>query len=172
MVGALIVALLSLQCASAEEAGAVSDNNPIVCQCRCCYLGDCKPLKNATWFVSDCGACNLQLCQNYVTSQSIRRRTATLFEALEDDIPAESDLLDEVNVCEVISVLELVTCPPGKRNCRRSTDLSAECFDRNDWLRKYIVVLFITALFLGVVLGLTKNYLPGMQKYNKMWFNY
>ena len=162
-----VVLVLSTVLVSAEES-----ETAIVCQCRCCYLGDCRPLGNASWFVEGCGECTTQLCHDHVRSLSIRKRTARVFETLDSDIPANGRLAEEVDVCEVISVLEAATCPSGGKSCRRSTDLGAECYDRHAPMQMMIVSVFCVVSAAGVLLGLTKNYLPALQRYNYRWFDY
>ena len=160
----LVVVLIVVSSVDAEAIEA------IVCQCRCCYLGDCKPLENATWFVDSCSSCKVQRCRDHVQTLAVRQKTARVFETLDSDVPPDARVSEEVDVCEVISVLEAATCPAGE--CRRSTDLNAECFDRDAFIHKGIVMLFCFGAASAVIVGMTKNYLPFLHDINAKYFNY
>jgi hypothetical protein len=199
MLALLFVAVSLITTASAEES-AVERQSDILCVCRCCYLGDCAPLENASWPVSTCKECSVGRCRAHVESLAVRRKIAHNFEWFqrgdndgdgeEDDKEMRSEMSDEeralikshrmnearsrFDVCEVVAVTEAVSCASSSASsaCAVSTDITAECYDRHAFVVKYTTFVFLTLLFLGLVLGFTKNYLPSFNEFNDENFDY
>lgn len=149
---------------------AVQGAGDILCTCRCCYQGDCTALVNVSWDVDSCDACSTTLCNQYIASSEVKQKTARLFESLQNDVPAAAKTDLQVDVCEVITVLETATCSGGQ--CKRSTNMRAECYNRNAPLMKYMIQSFVGILIGGVVFGFVKNYIPALQGLNTRYFNY
>lgn len=95
---------------------------------------------------------------------------AQIFETLQDGVPAGARAGLSVDTCEVISVLEAATCEGD--GCRTSTNLKADCFDRNEAAHKYAILAFVSIAMFGVVFGFVKNHLPALQGFNAKYFNY
>jgi hypothetical protein len=89
---------------------------------------------------------------------------------LENNVPAAAKTDLTVDVCEVISVLETATC--SGTSCKRSTNLKAECYNRNTPLIKYTIQAFVFLLVTGVIFGFVKNHIPALQDFNARYFNY
>jgi hypothetical protein len=142
----------------------------VMCVCRCCYQGDCTPLTNVSWSLSSCAQCSTSLCNNYIVSDSARIKTAQLFDSLSGNIPPQAKQSMTVDVCEVITVLETATCTGSA--CKRSTNLQAECYDRDAPLMKYTVQVFVWVTTVAVVFGFVKNYIPALHAINAKFFNY
>lgn len=151
-------------------ASWVQASGDILCTCRCCYQGDCSALVNVSWDVDSCDACSTTLCNQYIASSAVKKKTARLFESLQNDVPvgAKSDL--QVDVCEVITVLETATCSGSQ--CKRSTNMRAECYNRNGPIMKYMIQAFVAILVGGVMFGFVKNHIPALQELNIRYFNY
>lgn len=158
--------LLTTRCNAVDSI--TSDS--VICVCRCCYQGNCNSLSNVSWAVDSCSSCQTSMCNEYIASSVVRSKTARLFESLENNVPAgaKADLV--VDVCEVITVLETATCTGS--SCKRSTNLKAECYNRNTPLIKYTIQCFVFILITGVLFGFVKNFLPALQDLNTKYFNY
>ena len=167
LVAALFVAVVGTATGNTVES---TSTDSIVCICRCCYLGECAPLENASWPVSKCTDCSASRCKEVVKSSDRRVKMARIFETLQDGVPAGARAGLSVDVCEVISVLEAATCEGD--GCRTSTDLKAECFDRNEPIHKYAIMAFVSVATFGVIFGFVKNHLPALQGFNAKYFNY
>lgn len=170
---ALLLALLVANCMAEREVSPLERmeaSSPVICACRCCYLGECYPLENASWYVSSCADCRTQDCQAIIHSSSRRTKIARTFEALQDGVPEEARTGIEISVCEVISVLEAVTCTTSE--CKRTTDVMAECFDRNEPIHKYTIISFLLLCFAGLIFGLVRPYIPALQSFNQRHFDY
>lgn len=183
---ALAAALVS--CASAD----------VLCVCRCCYLGDCAPLENASWPMSDCEPCSASRCREHVQSAAVRRKVARTFEVFREDEDADrplppgvqdetsaeeralinahrvADFADEkFDVCEVVALTEAVSCErKNGKSCKVSTDITAECFDRHAPTVLYVTWFFLFAIVVGLVLGFTKDFLPSLHEFNRRNFDY
>ncbi|RNE97875.1 endochitinase [Trypanosoma rangeli] len=153
----------------AEESPGVMDTSSIVCTCRCCYQGGCRPMPNVSWVVSSCEQCSTAVCNAHIRSEEVRRETARLFEGIESDeaFPSVAGHLDE---CKVISVLEAATC--SSRNCKRTTTIKAECYNRDAPLIKCSIISFVGVTAVAIVFGLVKNHIPALQGLNEKHFNY
>lgn len=165
----ILVLFLILFLALAEDAASTADDS-IVCICKCCYMGDCAPLANASWSVGSCGQCLTSRCNEFIKSPTTRQKVSRTFETLEEGVPEGARIESGVDVCEVVSVLEAATCK--SKFCKRSTNLKAECFDRNEPLHKYIVMFFTLFAMFGVGFAFIKNHLPALQGFNLKYFNY
>ena len=173
--------LLAAHVASAAE---------VLCVCRCCYLGDCAPLANTSWPMSDCGACTAVRCRSHLQTPEVRNKIARAFEWFRDDensmggVTAEEQALIDAHqarsltenafdVCEVVAVTEAVSCARQRgTGCKVSTDITAECYDRNQPSVKYTTWLFLIVSFFGIVFGFTKNHLAALQDFNAKNFDY
>eukprot|EP01059_Diplonema_ambulator_P000137 TRINITY_DN10124_c0_g1_i1.p1 TRINITY_DN10124_c0_g1~~TRINITY_DN10124_c0_g1_i1.p1 ORF type:complete len:134 (+),score=10.22 TRINITY_DN10124_c0_g1_i1:47-448(+) len=72
----LLVLLCLLGCSSGEGS-----EYQMVCVCRCCYLGDCKPAQsNGTFPTDSCSACTKDRC-----SSRLGGRNATLGQECDGD---------------------------------------------------------------------------------------
>lgn len=158
--------------AAALTSADKGSQSGVICTCRCCYLGECRPFSNATWMMDSCLQCTSDVCRTFVRSDGVRRQTAHVFELLQDGVPLAEKRAMRLDVCEVVSVLEASTCPVTDNFCKRTTDLKAECFDRSAPLQKYCVWSFVWILFAATVLGFTKNYIPALQHFNRKHFDY
>jgi hypothetical protein len=182
----LAVVLLMLVAAPAwaedggDTDGAQTTNEahsaPIACACKCCYLGSCKRLNNATYVISSCQDCSIDLCKKYVASASVKERVAAMLSDVAHDKTgdgAEKAAEEEVSldVCEMISVIEHQNCM-GNPECKRSTELKPECISRDAPFLKYCVVFYVLALTLLTSLGFVKNYIPVFQEINSRHFDY
>ena len=166
----LVAAVMAL-CVVLARAQQQTADGSIVCLCRCCYLGDCTPLMNASWPVNTCTDCTNQMCQDYITSTSIRVKTARIFESLQSAVPQAAQSSLRVDVCEVISVLEAATCT-ASTGCKRTTDVKGECYNQNAPLIKYTIQSFAAISFIAVIFGFVKNHIPSLQELNNRYFNY
>lgn len=164
---AAIVGFLVLASSAVHGAEVVSS---IMCVCRCCYQGDCAPISNASWTVSSCSDCKTSLCNAYVASSAARTKAARLFDSLESSVPEAAVSKEEVDVCEIVTVLEVATCSGAQ--CKRSTNLKAECYNRDAPLMKYTIQVFVFIFFAGTFFGLIKNHIPAFQEINAKYFNY
>lgn len=164
----------------------------VLCVCRCCYLGDCAPLANTSWLMNDCTECTAPRCRSHLQTPEVRNKIAKSFEWFRNDnadgdsiqvTPEEQALIDAhqarslsesaFDVCEVVAVTEAVSCARKQGTaCKVSTDITAECYDRNQASVKYTTWLFLITCFLGIVFGLTKNHLPAFQEFNAKNFDY
>ncbi|ORC92991.1 endochitinase [Trypanosoma theileri] len=145
------------------------ETSSIVCTCRCCYQGGCSAMPNITWVVSSCDQCSTAVCNDYIRSKEVRMETARLFEGIESDEPLPGSV-EALHECKVISVLEAATCV--SRNCKRTTTIKAECFNRDAPLIKYSIITFVGTAVVAVVFGLIKNHIPAFQGFNEKYFNY
>lgn len=161
----MLLALFSTAVRANEEESA-----SIVCVCRCCYQGDCTTLRNVSWTLDSCTACTTKRCNEYIAGGEIRAKTARLFESLENNVPAAAKADLVVDVCEVITVLETATC--SGTQCKRSTNLQAECYNRNSPIMKYTIISFVFFIVTGTVFGFIKNHIPALQEFNAKYFNY
>jgi hypothetical protein len=183
--------LLAVMAVALLPSGARAD---ILCVCRCCYLGDCAPLENASWPMTDCSPCTITRCREHVQSSEVKKRVARLFEVFQDDdlltnlnvdgtSQEERDLInahraasfakDRFDVCEVVALTEEVSCAQQKGvGCKVSTDITAECFDRHAPTVMVTTTAFILILGTGLVLAFTKNYIPSFYRWNKQNFDY
>lgn len=172
-------------------SGAEAD---VLCVCRCCYLGDCAPLANASWPMDDCSTCTVTQCKNFIQSGEVRAKVARLFQVFQsDDAPlapneagamsvdeqrliaanrAASFSSEGFDVCEVVALTEAVSCAQQGVACKVSTDLVAACFDRHAPTVLYTTYAFIFVIFIGLAFGFTKNYLPSFQQFNMRNFEY
>eukprot|EP00758_Cryptobia_borreli_P004868 Tbor_TRINITY_DN4626_c0_g1::TRINITY_DN4626_c0_g1_i1::g.14800::m.14800 len=172
----VVLCLLKLTIVSAAEVEGAGKELPstaeesIVCICKCCYLGECSALANGFWHVKSCQECTARQCRDFVESSGTRARISRTFKALEPKLPEGPGLDLQIDLCEVVSVLETATCTGS--GCRRITNLKAECFDRNESLHKYIIVMFVSLSTIGVIFGFVKNHLPALQDFNMKYFNY
>lgn len=168
----------------------------ILCVCRCCYLGECAPLENASWPMSDCTPCTVERCREHVQSPEVRRKIARLFEVFqEDDLPlsaagapdgtseeeraliaahrAASFSSQRFDVCEVVALTEEVSCAQKQGSaCKVSTDITAECYDRHAPTVLVTTSGFLTIIFVGLAVAFTKNYLPSFHHFNAQNFDY
>ena len=165
----------------------------ILCVCRCCYLGDCAPLENASWPMADCDKCSVERCREHVQSREVRSKVARLFEVFQDDsLPEASDSESDeerrliaahraasfaetrFDVCEVVALTEEVSCAQrqGKSPCKVSTDITAECFDRHAPTVLFSTGAFLFIIFGGLVFAFTKNHLPAFARFNAQNFDY
>lgn len=165
-----VVLLVAVMCLLLPSVAAESTTSSIVCVCRCCYQGDCKALSNVSWKLDSCTSCTTSLCNTYIASDAVRSKTARLFESLENSVPAAAKADATVDVCEVITVLETATCTGS--NCKRTTNLQAECYNRESPIMKYTILTFTFLLVFGTVFGFVKNYIPALQEFNAKYFNY
>jgi hypothetical protein len=85
-------------------------------------------------------------------------------------VPEAAASKEEVDVCEIITVLEVATCAGAQ--CKRSTNLKAECYNRDAPLMKYTIQVFVFIFFAGIFFGLIKNHIPAFQEINAKYFNY
>ncbi|PWV11644.1 putative endochitinase [Trypanosoma cruzi] len=165
----LFLFALPVTMVAARESVGAMDTSSIVCTCRCCYQGGCSPMPNITWVVSTCDRCSTAVCNEYIRSKEVRIETARLFEGIESDEPLPS-IEEQLNECKVISVLEAATC--SGRNCKRTTTIKAECYNRDAPLIKYSIISFVSVTALAIVFGLIKNHIPALHGLNEKYFNY
>mmetsp|Transcript_59378 Transcript_59378/g.68782 ORF Transcript_59378/g.68782 Transcript_59378/m.68782 type:complete len:176 (-) Transcript_59378:18-545(-) len=147
-----------------------TSSSSIVCVCRCCYQGSCNSLSNVSWTLDTCSSCSTSLCNAYIASDAVRSKTARIFESLENNVPAAARADLTVDVCEVVTVLETATCTGTQ--CKRTTSLQAECYNRESPFMKYAILTFTFFLVFGTVFGFVKNYIPALQEFNAKYFNY
>lgn len=142
-----------------------------LCVCKCCYLGACNPMEGASWLMSSCSNCTSDQCNNYIQSAELRGKTTRTFELLQEGIPSVAKTGVTIDVCQVISVLEIATCPKTG-SCKRVTDVKADCFDRNAPINKYSIFLFLLVTIVCVIFGFIRNHIPALQDLNAKYFNY
>jgi hypothetical protein len=111
------------------------------------------------------------MCRDYISSPSIRTKTARVFESLESTVPQAAQGSIRVDVCEVISVLEAATCT-AETGCKRTTDVKSDCFNQNAPLMKYTIQSFVCISVLAIAFGFVKNHIPSLQELNNRFFNY
>lgn len=116
-------------------AGTIMAQEEVLCVCRCCYLGTCTTVHNASWNMRDCSQCTAQKCRQRVESSEFREKVGTVFRVLEEadsDLPtgkenaAERELMiahraaalkeHPIEVCEIIAVMEAVKCRAASGN--------------------------------------------------------
>ena len=189
--------LLSLFVTRPAVAGQATDPTmagAIICSCRCCYMGDCVVLTNGTFAGPDCSVCTANECKRRATDTTARRRIARIFDVLQDfdtsssyslaDLRAGSSLVatdgaaasdagqQGVNlpICEIVAVVEDANCRMS--SCKVSTNMLADCFDRNDGVVKFVTWAFVFIIFFGIFLAFSKNYIPALQQFNFRHFDY
>ncbi|KEG12749.1 endochitinase [Trypanosoma grayi] len=160
---------VSFGCTEVIASAAPMDTYSILCTCRCCYQGGCSPMPNITWVVNSCDECSTAICNEHIRSKEVRMETARLFEGIESDEPFPSSD-GTIHECKVISVLEAATCT--SRNCKRTTTIRAECYNRDAPLIKHFIITFVGITAVAIVFGLLKNHIPAFQGLNEKYFNY
>lgn len=153
-----------------SSIGSAEETVSVMCVCRCCYQGDCAPMSNASWKVESCSDCKTSLCNTYVASSEARSKAARLFDSLESTVPEAAVEGTDVDVCQIVTVLEVATCS-GSR-CKRSTNLKAECYNRDAPIMKYSIQAFVAICIVATFIGLIKNHIPAFQEFNAKYFNY
>eukprot|EP00755_Sulcionema_specki_P038291 Sspe_Gene.110592::Locus_91648_Transcript_2_2_Confidence_0.875_Length_508::g.110592::m.110592 len=63
-----LLAFLLLVSAPVSSAEGTAGNSTLIkgsriCVCRCCYLGDCSPIKDGTFEADECSSCTNQECE-------------------------------------------------------------------------------------------------------------
>lgn len=154
---------------AAKASLDIKDTTSIVCTCRCCYQGGCSLMPNTSWVVRSCDECSTATCNDYMRSKEVRIETARLFEGIESNEPSVSTE-GGIHECKVISVLEAATCV-GK-NCKRTTTIQAECFNRDSPQIKYSIMTFLGLTGVAIIFGLVKNHIPAFQGLNEKYFDY
>lgn len=153
---------------------SVAQSSGIICVCKCCYLGTCTAIANASTYVNSCGACTSSNCNAYIQSDEAKQKSSQYFAVLQPGVPPSalsSRNYPPIDVCEVIAVLESVMCSDG--SCpKQLTNMQSDCVDRNGFAMKFSIVSFVVVSVSGVVLGFFKNYIPALQEMNQMYFNY
>jgi len=143
-----------------------------VCICRCCYLGNCEPVNNATFFVQDCEECSTQRCLEAMNLEGARRKTAAVLEQVEEEISEGEKDEDAIDACIIISLLERSSCGNDASKCKVTTTFNAFCVDRNWAFGRFSSFVFIAVTGFLIVFGLFKDHIPALHSFNLRYFNY
>lgn len=111
-----------------------------VCQCQCCYLGDCVTIPNTTQDVQTCGDCRPQFCESQLEAVVAQGNTPHI-------------------ACLALSAIEMRGCGDDPR-CKRTTSIAAKCVDRSEFFQKYSCASWLFFVATLVCIGIFRRITP------------